>query len=85
MLKHTLDNVSPGFPHSNQAPFHNPHISAGYLHQGANRRSNRSLTDAYLPQVQCLTAATVGLRLLRRVGGCRASAVQHQEELGQSA
>lgn len=44
-----------------------------------------SLTDANLPQVQCLTAATVGLRLLRRVGGCRASPVQHQEELGQSA
>lgn len=43
------------------------------------------LTDAYLPQVQRLTAATAGLRLLRRAAGCRVSAVQHQEELGQSA
>lgn len=43
------------------------------------------LTDAHLPQVQRLTAATAGLRLLRRAAGCRVGAVQDQEELGQSA
>lgn len=44
-----------------------------------------TLTDAYLPQVQGLAAVVARLRLIRGAGGWCAGAVQHQDELGQSA
>lgn len=55
------------------------------IYSWGQTEESSGLTDAHLPQVQRLTAATAGLRLLRRAAGCRVSAVQHQEELGQSA
>lgn len=84
-VKNTHYNIPPGSSHNTQASF-GVLSQQEHLHLRINcGRSGCCLTNAYLPQVQRLTVVVTGLRRLRRAGGCGASAVQHQDELGQSA